>query len=297
MENNQDQTPKAEVQILETLVQSGDTGMFTTSLIIAEAFGKEHKNVLQIIDHLECSPEFNQLNFKPVEYKDAKGEMRPAYQLTRDGFAFLAMGFTGKKAAAWKEKFLMAFNTMEASLLGRQREEAHSQLSDSMKGHLPFLQQTVAVGRCSDRQIKALEDLLVFWCYVEGCTFEEALKTLLTYLRIPSLNDLQQCLFVEATNFIWRSTFQRTDYTNVFQENEEFNVLKALIRTWEFFCGHEVHCIEYYICTSTHISSIQEVAPKDIRKLIFSAFCGFIERFPNPKNPRHKAEGTVQGMA
>lgn len=238
MENKQSPTPKAEVSTLETLIQSDDTGMYTTSLIVAEAFGKEHKNVLRDIENLECSPEFRQLNFEHTPYiHPQNGESYPMYHLTRDGFAFLAMGFTGKKAAAWKEKFLMAFNTMEASLLGRQRGEANSQLWDSMKGHLPFLQQTVAVGRCSDRQIKALEDLLVFWCYVEGCTFEEALKTLLTYLRIPSLKELQQCLFVEATNFIWRSTFQRTDYTNVFQENEEFNVLKALIRTWEFFCG------------------------------------------------------------
>lgn len=42
--------------------------------------------------------------------------MRPAYRLTRDGFAFLAMGFTGKRAALWKEKFLEAFNAMERRL-------------------------------------------------------------------------------------------------------------------------------------------------------------------------------------
>ena len=33
------------------------------------------------------------------------------------GFAFLAMGFTGKKAAEWKEKYIVAFNTMEEELL------------------------------------------------------------------------------------------------------------------------------------------------------------------------------------
>lgn len=45
----------------------------------------------------------------------------PAYRLTRDGFSFLAMGFTGKKAAAWKEKFLMAFNAMERRLTAQGR--------------------------------------------------------------------------------------------------------------------------------------------------------------------------------
>ena len=34
--------------------------------------------------------------------------------MTKDGFCFLAMGFTGKEAAKWKEAFINAFNQMEA---------------------------------------------------------------------------------------------------------------------------------------------------------------------------------------
>ena len=88
----------------------------TTSLKVAEHFGKQHKNVLQAIDRLECSLEFNQLNFQPVEYSDAKGEKRPAYEMTKDGFTFLAMGFTGKEAAKWKEAYINAFNAMAIQL-------------------------------------------------------------------------------------------------------------------------------------------------------------------------------------
>lgn len=73
-----------------------DGRLFTSSLIVSKAFEKEHKDVLRSILNMERSEDFNQRNFAPVEYKDAKGEMRPAYQLTRDGFAFLAMGFTDK---------------------------------------------------------------------------------------------------------------------------------------------------------------------------------------------------------
>ncbi|EBB5665111.1 transcriptional regulator, partial [Salmonella enterica subsp. enterica] len=50
----------------------------TTSVAVAEYFRKLHKNVIQKIETLECSPEFNRLNFKPVDYTDAKGEKRPA---------------------------------------------------------------------------------------------------------------------------------------------------------------------------------------------------------------------------
>jgi Rha family phage regulatory protein len=88
----------------------------TTSLLVAEKFGKLHKDVLKKIQTLECSAEFNQRNFAPVEYADAKGEKRPAYEMTKDGFMFLVMGFTGKAAAEVKELYINAFNFMLAKL-------------------------------------------------------------------------------------------------------------------------------------------------------------------------------------
>lgn len=89
----------------------------TTSNQLAENFGKRHDHVLRAIRNLDCSPEFNARNFGAVEYADEKGEKRPAYTITRDGFVFLAMGFTGKEAAQWKEAYIEAFNAMEAALL------------------------------------------------------------------------------------------------------------------------------------------------------------------------------------
>jgi Phage regulatory protein Rha (Phage_pRha) len=50
-------------------------------------------------------------------YTEAKGELRPMYQVTRDGFTFLAIGFTGKRAAEFKEKVIAAFDAMEQALL------------------------------------------------------------------------------------------------------------------------------------------------------------------------------------
>lgn len=88
----------------------------TTSRIVSRAFHKQHKDVLRAIDQIECSPEFNGRNFAPVEYTDAKGESRPEYRMTRDGFMFLAMGFTGAEAARRKEGFIAVFNDMEARL-------------------------------------------------------------------------------------------------------------------------------------------------------------------------------------
>lgn len=127
-----------KIQHIEKIVEIDERGMFTTSLIVANVFEKEHKNVLRDIENLECSSMFNELNFEPVEYKDAKGEMRPAYRMTRDGFAFLAMGFTGKKAAAWKETFLEAFNALEEKDSGKTREDVVKDLEKDCRNRTPL---------------------------------------------------------------------------------------------------------------------------------------------------------------
>ena len=90
----------------------------TTSRDVAEFFGKLHKNVLRDIEQIGCSDAFSRLNFEHADYTDAKGEARRMYRMTRDGFAFLAMGFTGSRAAQFKEAFIAAFNAMEARLRG-----------------------------------------------------------------------------------------------------------------------------------------------------------------------------------
>jgi Rha family phage regulatory protein len=99
----------------------------TTSLKIAEHFGKQHKSVLRTIKNLDCSPEFHKRNFAlmeiDVEIGMGKTRKDPAYELTRDGFTFLAMGFTGAKAAQWKEAYITAFNRMEAELQGTPSQE------------------------------------------------------------------------------------------------------------------------------------------------------------------------------
>ena len=88
----------------------------TTSRQIAEHFRKQHGHVCRAISNLECSAEFRQSNFGSANYIDEQGKPRQEYTLTRDGFVFLCMGFTGKEAALWKERYIAAFNQMEEKL-------------------------------------------------------------------------------------------------------------------------------------------------------------------------------------
>jgi Rha family phage regulatory protein len=94
---------------------------FCSSLQVAETFKKEHKNVLRDIEQkiLSVAPEsFCRLNFEltsqTVDMPNGGTRKEKMYLMTRDGFAFLAMGFTGKKAAVFKVAYINRFNQMEA---------------------------------------------------------------------------------------------------------------------------------------------------------------------------------------
>lgn len=99
----------------------------TNSLKVSQHFNKQHKSVLRAIQNLDCSFEFTERNFALSEYKDDSGKLNPFYEITRDGFSFLAMGFIGKEAAKWKEAYINAFNEME-SALSKQLSQNHTNI-------------------------------------------------------------------------------------------------------------------------------------------------------------------------
>lgn len=104
----------------ETLLVSCDgTRIYTTSRKVAAYFHKRHDNVFRDTEKLIAEladSDFSLLNFEESKYIDERGKSRSEYRLTHDGFALLAMGFTGREALVWKIKFLEAFNAMEAEL-------------------------------------------------------------------------------------------------------------------------------------------------------------------------------------
>ena len=94
--------------------------LITTSKLVADTFGKLHKNIIQKIESLECSDEFVSANFSAhtenVDLGANRTRKSKIYNITKDGFMFLVMGFTGKKAARIKEAYINAFNDMENRL-------------------------------------------------------------------------------------------------------------------------------------------------------------------------------------
>ena len=87
-----------------------------SSLMVAKVFNKRHDHVLRDIQNLDCSDEFRLSNFGESSYKNEQGKRQPCYNMTRDGFTFLAMGYRGKRAAQFKEAYIRRFNEMEKQI-------------------------------------------------------------------------------------------------------------------------------------------------------------------------------------
>lgn len=100
----------------EIVFRGANDQAMTSSLLVAKEFGKEHNKVMRDINNLACSQEFRAANFGESSYVSQQGKEFPMFTMTKDGFSFLVMGYTGKKAAQFKEAYINAFNKMESEI-------------------------------------------------------------------------------------------------------------------------------------------------------------------------------------
>lgn len=106
----------------ESFIFAQGNDLKTNSLKIAEAFDKDHSNVLKVIDRIvsQVSDSFREVNFNFSEYTQTnslgKAINYRSYELTKDGFIMVVMSFTGAKAMAVKESYINAFNMMREKL-------------------------------------------------------------------------------------------------------------------------------------------------------------------------------------
>lgn len=132
------------------------------SMQVAENFGKRHCDVIRDIEELKkgvtqnCGDLFIESTYVHPQNK----QTYKCYDLTRDGFSLLVMGFTGKKALKWKLKYIEAFNMMEAKLKGGAMV-----LNDSFKQELDEVKECLnrMIDLCKEQnqRIERLENVKV----------------------------------------------------------------------------------------------------------------------------------------
>lgn len=122
----------------EELVIMRDRQAVTTSLQVAKVFNKKHKHVIEAINNKINSAE-NSAQYKNMfvkgTYTDASGKANKMYYMNRDGFTFIAFGFTGAKADQFKLKYIDAFNQMEKQLQHQKPLSLPEQISLIAKGY------------------------------------------------------------------------------------------------------------------------------------------------------------------
>ena len=123
--------------------------VITTSLLVAETFEKEHRNVLKSIRKLMSATNVAVAQmFDETTYVNEQGKEQPMFFMNRDGFTLLAMGFSGEKALKFKVDYINAFNKMESELKSQQTKQLSAAES---------LLQSVQLLVAHERQLAILE--------------------------------------------------------------------------------------------------------------------------------------------
>lgn len=138
------------------LVEVSNDKVLTSSLKVAERFGKRHDNVVRAIEKLECSSAFRLLNFEESSFVTTRAKHYRCYRMTKDGFMFLVMGFTGEQAGQLKEMFIARYNEAEQILRGRDTGallRCQKELAQVQRRLIATQRALIAAGR---RELKLL---------------------------------------------------------------------------------------------------------------------------------------------
>lgn len=108
-----------KLEIVKSEVKEDQQRVFTTTKIIEREFpGKKHKTILTALRELNIFDTWvARQKILPSRYVDSSGKTNIMFELDRDAFSLLVMGFTGKKAEDIKVKFIEEFNRLEQQAL------------------------------------------------------------------------------------------------------------------------------------------------------------------------------------
>ncbi|OOX79316.1 Rha family transcriptional regulator [Snodgrassella alvi] len=184
----------------EQFVQINHSEPVTTSEFVAKAFGKKHCDVLRKIEEIftQVPDFFIKLNFKFNEklVKVGFGERHDKfYELTKDGFMLLVMGFTGKNAMSIKIAYINAFNAIAEKLRQIQAKQYIDTSNQNSKpdGRYPTLNK---------RQQYLIRQAVLDNVAETANTFHSVYKKLYTRFNVYRYQDILAKDFDEAIELL-----------------------------------------------------------------------------------------------
>ena len=207
-----------------------DGNVTTLSTDVAIFFEKNHRDVVRAIEKvLETCPPACARNFAQTEVSREsplkKGTFikSKAYRLTRDGFTFLAMGFTGARAQEFKWAYIDAFNKMEAAL--RQCPVAAE----------------ISVARLTVEHQYAIQSAVGKRVHTSGASYQAVYQALKNRFKVPKYTYILERDFEEAIRFIETCDLR-------VPQSEPITERKAQVLASAEFCEHVrtlVYCWRY----------------------------------------------------
>lgn len=206
-----------------------DGSVTTLSTDVAAFFEKPHNDVLKAIRQIVLNlPEERMGNFSQTVVTRANPSggapiKSKAYRLTRDGFTFLAMGFTGARAQEFKWAYIDAFNKMEAAL--RQCPVAAE----------------ISVARLTVEHQYAIQSAVGKRVHTSGASYQAVYQALKNRFKVPKYTYILERDFEEAIKFIETCDLR-------VPQSEPITEKKAQVLASAEFCEHVrtlVYCWRY----------------------------------------------------
>ncbi len=100
---------------MENDLKNENGQIVVSSRMVAERFGKRHADVIRAIEEkILTNAKLRSSNYYIENtYIDSMNRPKKEYLMTRDGFTFIVMGFTGAEADKFKLAYIEAFNKMD----------------------------------------------------------------------------------------------------------------------------------------------------------------------------------------
>lgn len=202
---------------VEVSLVAKDGLVFANSLDVAKVFEKQHKHVMQKIEKFSDRAK---ANFRPSAYIDSTGRGLPMYEMNRDGFTFLVMGFTGEKAENFKLDFIDGFNALEKEVRTLQNPQTNQiqflqgmlDAIGTMDSRVTTLEQNRRLENWQEKELLDLKNKKVYeLCKKHDFENDEAMIKKLhsrvwnafkKHFKIPRYNELPCLKFEDGKQFI-----------------------------------------------------------------------------------------------
>lgn len=181
---------------MNNLVFNKNGATLTNSLLVADKFEKNHRDVLESIRVLLSTAENSALlsMFMESSYIASNGKQNPMFIMNRDGFNLLTMGFTGKKALDFKLEYIEAFNKMERQLKELQASPEFK-IPQSFSEALRLAAEQAEIIESQQRKIESDKPRVLFSTAVETAKSSSLIGELAKILNQNGIQIGQKRLF------------------------------------------------------------------------------------------------------